>query len=811
MPPPEIMSCRECRNRKVKCDRRQPDCGQCERARRECCYPERRIAKGNRRRDTQMLEARLGALEKKLAGYKAQDVGSSRGCTSTMGSEIPSQPGLTSSESDGSVLVSDADDTRSYGSLTDRDNPTDTGKSHGRRSQNELQGLVHRDVMETHLPPEQMQRELYNTYFDRVHECMPIIHPQRFHDALKLEPKLRPPPSLRYAMWTVAASVAQKYKHLADVLYKRARSCAHALEDQANVDAFVNVYNAQCWHLIATYEAQQMYVGRAWLSTGKCVRLVQLMGLQHLDSLAPNPVKSLPKSKDCIEMEERRRIFWAAFMGDRWASALSGWPMTINESEIETNMPSSETAFMRGKEEAGLTLRDFLVESGATRLSSSFTGMVMAVTLMSRNFDHIHAKVSTESTHSNDDDEFWKRHRDLDNSLSNSFMCLPEHLRITDQLRDPNAFLLNMMMHTTVICLHQYAVQKISTKQDRMTGVLSQSVTRCIASARAISTATRLFSQHDLSRMNPWTAFTLYVAGLVYCHDLRLSYEPTLDGLSNVTFLLAAMKSIDLYQPITEYFTVQLEIELEVAQRGRKGNQRQGKILCARGSQGSDTAESTPVDFEDDSRSWNSLSTEKAAGPYANPPFHQPLIGILSLNCGNDTTPEAKPRATTSNSSPSPSSAQGHERSGPAVYTIPANHVLRSDRSRTALEQQRNNTNQSSGASNNTGDALNRQEPWVSIRANTYDGTSAVHEWNERFASSSNSYGQGYSETTEPMAEKSDSQAHDHPATDIHQVIPVHTRATAFDEIFSGDPQYESFQGINWDTFHEEYLTWNLN
>ncbi|PVH69740.1 hypothetical protein DL98DRAFT_438392, partial [Cadophora sp. DSE1049] len=552
MPPPEIMSCLECRNRKLKCDRRQPHCGKCQRAHRECCYPERKISKGTRRRDTKILEARL-----------AQNVRSLKEYISAPDSEVLGQPGFTSSETDASVLVGDLDDTRSYGNSTDRDNGMDTDKSQGRSPQNGSQGLVHQDEVESHLPPEQMQRELYHAYFDRIHGCMPIIHPQRFHDALKLEPRLQPPRSLRYAMWTMAASLEEKYKHLANVLYKRARSYAQALEEQANVDAFVNVYNAQCWHLIATYEAQQMYVGRAWLSTGKCVRLVQLMGLQHLDALVPNPMNSLPKSKDFIELEERRRIFWAAFIGDRWASALSGWPMTINESEIHTNMPSSEAAFMRGKEEPGLALKDCLVESGATRLSSSFTGMVMAVTLMCRNFDHIHAKVSTELTNSNDDDEFWKRHRDLNNSLSDAFICLPEHLRITEELRDPNAFLLNMIMHTAVICLHQSAVQKLATKQDDMTGVLSQSVTRCIASARAISTATRLFSQHDLSRMNPWTAFTLYVAGLVYCHDLRLSYEPTQDGLSNVTFLLAAMKSIDLYQPITEYFTVQLEIELE--------------------------------------------------------------------------------------------------------------------------------------------------------------------------------------------------------------------------------------------------------
>lgn len=164
-------------------------------------------------------------------------------------------------------------------------------------------------------------------------------------------------------------------------------------------------------------------------------------------------------------------------------------------------MPSSDAAFMRGKEEPGHALKEFLVESGATRLSSSFTGMVLAVTLMCKNFDHIHAAKSTEIPDSGDNHEFWKRHRDLDNSLSDTFMCLPEHLRITEELRDPNAFFLNMIMHTATICLHQSAVKRLAKKQDDMSGILSQSVTRCIASARAISTAVRLFSQQDLSRV----------------------------------------------------------------------------------------------------------------------------------------------------------------------------------------------------------------------------------------------------------------------------------------------------------------------
>ena len=314
--------------------------------------------------------------------------------------------------------------------------------------------------------------------------------------------------------------------------------------------------------------------------------------------------------------------------------------------------------------------------------------------------------------------------------------------------------------------------------------------------------------------MNPWAAFTLYVAGLVYCHDLRLSYEPTQDGLSNVTFLLAVMKSIDLYQPITEYFTVQLEIELETAQRNRKGKQRQGRILCAPREPESDTSELVQ-EFEDDSQPWNTLSSEKAAGPYANPPFHQPLIGILSLNCGNDTAPEQQTQAATSNSSPNSTSAQSQER---PRHIVPTEYVLPSSHERTILNQQYDPGNQSSRGVKTAGNDT-RQERQATLRVNAYDGTSAAYEWNGRFAIPSHSYGQEHPESRGPVLEKPEAQAPDafrgtlgdQSMANMHHALPHHTRASAFDEIFTGDPHYETFQGLDWDTFNNEYWNWNQN
>ena len=77
------------------------------------------------------------------------------------------------------------------------------------------------------------------------------------------------------------------------------------------------------------------------MSTGRCVRLVQMMGLQTIDSTSREARNLLPPTKDPIELEERRRTFWAAYFGDRWLSAGTGWPMSINEEEVGISFQNS--------------------------------------------------------------------------------------------------------------------------------------------------------------------------------------------------------------------------------------------------------------------------------------------------------------------------------------------------------------------------------------------------------------------------------------------------------------------------------------
>ena len=151
---------------------------------------------------------------------------------------------------------------------------------------------------------------------------------------MNLAPHMRPPICLRYAMWCLACSITEKYFGLQEHFYIRARKYAEIDEMKGHGESMITIAHAQCWLLQSSYEFKMMYFPRAWMSTGRAVRLVQMMGLHRLDGVGLDVKQSLPPPRDWTEREERRRTFWMAFAEDRYASIGTGWPMSIDEKDV---------------------------------------------------------------------------------------------------------------------------------------------------------------------------------------------------------------------------------------------------------------------------------------------------------------------------------------------------------------------------------------------------------------------------------------------------------------------------------------------
>jgi hypothetical protein len=171
-------------------------------------------------------------------------------------------------------------------------------------------------------------------YFQKIHPAHPIIHPPRYFAAMQLGPHARPPVALRYIMWSLAAAVSDKYENLRPHFYQRARKYAEMDEMKDHGEHIVSVAYCQTWLLISTHEFKFMCLPRAWLSVGKAIRLVLMMGLHRLDGTGLDVKLCIPPARDWTEKEERRRVFWMAFCADRYASTGTGWPMVIDERDV---------------------------------------------------------------------------------------------------------------------------------------------------------------------------------------------------------------------------------------------------------------------------------------------------------------------------------------------------------------------------------------------------------------------------------------------------------------------------------------------
>ncbi|KAG4433416.1 hypothetical protein IFR05_011102 [Cadophora sp. M221] len=553
--PEKTISCTSCRKRKLKCDRIKPSCGTCSRLRHDCEYPERRRNLGSKRRNMKELEARLAEVETRLVA-ETKAAAAAPAATQTP----PTAQANISVEADWNTLddptlldpVFDVPTTE-FG-LPDTELPPGNDYNYSQ----ELLALG----LDEPLPPQDMIDELHQIYFDKFHPTMPVIHKYRYYASLDRAPQARPPICLRYAMWAMACSLSDKFMCLEDLMYQRARHYIQAAEMKGHGEAFVTIYHAQTWSLIAFFEAKKTYFSRSWMSTGRAVRMVQMLGLYRLDAVGSEVKQILAPPRDWIDLEERRRTFWAAFYGDRWASSGTGWPMLVNEFEIRTNLPASEDAFELGVMEKTPSLAEALTPEGASNISP-FGGVILSATLYGHNFEHLHRTGPNEHPEDPSNGEFWKRHRKMDNVLSNTFMFLPDHLRLPAGLRDMNVVFIHMNIHASSICLHQAAI--VTAGKHNVTGsIVRQSQARCLMAAEEISNIMRLICHVDASSMNSWVGFCLYVAAGVFLKDQK-SDKPNPQNIVNIEFLLAAMSAIGLKHSITRHFSAQLELDVEAA------------------------------------------------------------------------------------------------------------------------------------------------------------------------------------------------------------------------------------------------------
>jgi hypothetical protein len=141
-----------------------------------------------------------------------------------------------------------------------------------------------------------------------------------------------------YAVAMLGASVSEKETYLEEKLYSYSRTHLEMTETQHEGTNFFTLEALQACVLTIWYEFKGTEFARPWMSLGRAIRLGKMLGLHRIDrneSVKENSFQfPLAETTDPVELEERRRTFWALFIFDAYAGVRTGSPMSICESEV---------------------------------------------------------------------------------------------------------------------------------------------------------------------------------------------------------------------------------------------------------------------------------------------------------------------------------------------------------------------------------------------------------------------------------------------------------------------------------------------
>lgn len=383
-----------------------------------------------------------------------------------------------------------------------------------------------------------------------------MLHQASYAASLRLPPHMRPPMCLQYIVMASAAATSETHRHLSEPFYQRARVYAEADELKGQGEIFTTVAHVQSWCLISGYECH-VYAMFTRASTSLCraVRIAQMLKMHQLDIQEPESLHSgLPKPRNGIEAEERRRTWWVVFLADRYLTSTTGWPSLIDERHIQTNLPSTEESFAAGADETAGALAKGLqeLEQGQGTSISSLAIRILAANELLHVLDHSSRQSEDDRPDDTQNGPFWRRQRQIDADLSTLIIFLPEKLHLSRNPRSLDAILVHVSTNMATIHLHRTALGVIQRhslnprlaiqSQERLQPAAEGILAVFRAAGDGISTAIR----------NPILSFAAYMAATVFLDDhfqapgpgQSQQSEDNLDFLANILLFFGKSSSL---------------------------------------------------------------------------------------------------------------------------------------------------------------------------------------------------------------------------------------------------------------------------
>ncbi|KAF7626637.1 fungal-specific transcription factor domain-containing protein [Aspergillus flavus] len=352
-----INACLTCRKQKRKCTKERPRCSTCRKTGRACDYTPIGRSSGiaTERDNCERLESQetgeSAALSRRthLSGYESR---------ATIGASSPDTEGLFTL-----FLDSDIPPDRSY-LESNRKIPLPP------------------DYLRYLRSPAQVRHEV-DVFFNSVQTFFPIVSKLRLYQQLSNADR-RDDPDLGLLFIAMQLHTRSCSEVESGDLYRSAKACYVYIES-SNV---FSVKVLQALLLIALYEISNAIYPAAYLTVGHCARLGHAMGI-HQRSDSP---QMFHRVGTFVELEERRRTWWAVIILDRYVN-LGGRnrPLACEDAQPEDFLPADDKSWDRGEI---IVVEPLAVRANTTIEVCPFTRTCQASHILARVLGHLNDRNS---------------------------------------------------------------------------------------------------------------------------------------------------------------------------------------------------------------------------------------------------------------------------------------------------------------------------------------------------------------------------------------------------------------------------------
>ncbi|RYP20499.1 hypothetical protein DL765_002744 [Monosporascus sp. GIB2] len=315
------------------------------------------------------------------------------------------------------------------------------------------------------ISPEDLN-SLHQVFFESFSPVMPILARRRFDRDLQVNPGAAAVKSVGFTVALLAISLSEPHRHLEKTCYILARRYIDVCECDVVADSLGSINFLQALLFLTRYELNNRSCARAWLMLGRATRLARMMRLDEMDRLgapalaeANLPHVQLPATHDLVELEERRRCFWALYILEGLSTIYSGNLGALEDAkeQLLVSLPSPGNL----NQEFDPSPMPYVTEApfvSNSDLISPFCGAVLVVSLARMVLKHASSRPKTAPLEGMQG--FWDRHYALV-KLLNTYSALLKPLSTMRALyHDALAFNVHLVFSAAELRLYEAAIHE---------------------------------------------------------------------------------------------------------------------------------------------------------------------------------------------------------------------------------------------------------------------------------------------------------------------------------------------------------------